>query len=147
MNDEDLEPLLKSMRWRSASPECLKSTLSAALAECQLAGQVSAPASAEPSLARRRSLTASLLAFIPKPLRLPLAACWLLALFFKLTTPDPISPQTRATIAQMPVIDPQLLFAKLEEEQRLTANLLAELNLRRHSPADPHVITIDPVLP
>jgi hypothetical protein len=47
----------------------------------------------------------------------------------------------------MPDIDPKQLLAKLEEEQRLTATLLTELNLHHRSPADQHIISTDPVLP
>ena len=89
----------------------------------------------------------SVIAFIPKPLRLPLAACWLLALFFKLNTPDPISPQTREAIAHMPDIDPKQMLTKLEEEQRLTATLLAELDAHHRSPADQSNINTKPMLP
>ena len=141
MNDEDLEHSLKSLRWRIAKPDFLQRTLDAALAEREAASAV-----AKPRKAQRRGL-ATLFAFIPKPLRLPLAACWLLALFFKLTTPDPISAQTRASIAHMPDIDPKQLLAKLEEEQRLTATLLAELDPHHRSPADQRLITNEPVLP
>lgn len=141
MNDEDLEHSLKSLRWCNAKPNFLQGTLDAALAEREAASAVT-----KPRKAQRRGL-ATLFAFIPKPLRLPLAACWLLALFFKLTTPDPISAQTRASIAHMRDIDPKQLMAKLEEEQRLTATLLAELDAHHRSPADQRIITNQPVLP
>ena len=146
MNDEDLEHSLKSLRWRSAKPDFLQRTLAAALAERQTVAQVSDLGGTRHRKPQRRGIT-SLFAFIPKPLRLPLAACWLLALFFKLNTPDPISPQTREAVAHMPDIDPQQLMAKLEEEQRLTATLLAELDPHHRSPADQRLITTEPVLP
>ena len=141
MNDEDLEHSLKSLRWRNAKPNFLQGTLDAALAERDVASSA-----ARPRAPKRRGL-ATFLAFIPKPLRLPLAACWLLALFFKLTTPDPISPQTRASIAHMRDIDPKQLMAKLEEEQRLTATLLADLDPQHRSPADQRILSTEPVLP
>lgn len=146
MNDEDLEHSLKSLHWRSAKPDFLQRTLDAALAERRAVAKVSDLAGAEHRKPQRRSL-ASLFAFIPKPLRLPLAACWLLALFFKLSTPDPISVQTREAIAHMPDIDPKQLLAKLEEEQRLTTTLLAELDAHHRSPADQRPISTEPVLP
>lgn len=146
MNDEDLEHSLKSLRWRSANPDFLEHTLAAALAERQTVAQVSDLGGTRHRKPQHRGIT-SLFAFIPKPLRLPLAACWLLALFFKLNTPDPISAQTRESIAHMPDIDPQQLLTKLETEQRLTATLLAELDLHHRSPADRRIISTEPVLP
>ena len=146
MNDEDLEHTLKSLRWRSAKPDFLEHTLAAALAERQTVAQVTDLGGTRHRKPQRRSL-ATLLAFIPKPLRLPLTACWLLSLFFKLNTPDPISPQTRALIAQMPEIDPLQMLAKLEEEQQRTAHLMAYLEQYRRRPAATREVPITPVLP
>lgn len=155
MNDEDLEHSLKSMRWRKPSPEFLHRSLQAALDERTNVERVSNSLACSSSFeldrgefkTRRTSLRLPKSFYIPKPLRLPLAACWLLALFFKLNTPDPISAQTRESIAHMPAIDPKQLSAKLEEEQRLTATLLAELDLHHRSPADRRIISTEPVLP
>jgi hypothetical protein len=141
MNDDDLEHSLKSLHWRSAKPDFLQRTLATALAEREAVCAVAPPR------ASKRYSHAAFLAFIPKPLRLPLAACWLLALFFKLNTPDPISPQTREAIAHMPDIDPKQMLTKLEEEQRLTATLLAELDAHHRSPADQSNINTKPMLP
>ena len=44
-------------------------------------------------------------------------------------------------------IDPKQLMAKLEEEQRLTATLLADLDPQHRSPADQRILSTEPVLP
>jgi hypothetical protein len=146
MNDEDLEHSLKSLHWRSAKPDFLQRTLDAALAERRAVAKVSDLGGTTQRKPQRRG-QATFFAFIPRPLRLPLAACWLLALFFKINTPDPISAQTRESIAHMQDIDPKQLMAKLEEEQRLTVTLLAELDAHHRSPADQRPISTEPVLP
>jgi hypothetical protein len=69
----------------------------------------------------------TLLALIPRPLRLPLAACWLLALYFRLTTPEAIPQSTLETYAKLPPVTPAQLLAHLEHAERLANELLEQL--------------------
>ncbi len=118
----DPEQTLRQMRWRDPPPEFLKQTLEMALAESrQLSG-----ASRESDASRKRHLFAWL-AFIPRPLRLPLAACWLLAFFFRITTPEAIPQSTLENYAKLPPITPAQLLAHLELTERLAHELTEQL--------------------
>lgn len=107
----DPEQTLRQLRWRDPPPEFLSRVLDDALRE------------------RERATTPrkSLLAFIPCPLRLPLAACWLLALFFKLTTPEAIPQSTLENYAKLPPVTPAQLLAHLELTERLVHELAEQL--------------------
>ncbi len=67
-------------------------------------------------------------AFLPAPVRWSLAACWLLALFFWWTTPDPVPASTREALAHLPPVNPELMLAQAAERQRLTDELLREIS-------------------
>jgi len=115
----DPEQTLRTLRWRDPPPEFLKQTLETALAESrQHSRQDAAPA-------RKRHLVAWL-AFIPRPLRLPLAACWLLAFYFRLTTPEAIPRSTLENYAKLPPVTPAQLIAHLAEAERLAHELLEQ---------------------
>jgi len=124
---QEIETHLRSLRWRDPPPDFLEHTLQLALAEREKAvPTTSLPRTAKPGDHRLKPLT-SLLAFIPRPLRLPLAACWLLALFFKLTTPEAIPRGTLEIYAMLPPVTPAQLLAHLEEAERLSHDLLDQL--------------------
>lgn len=106
----DPEQTLRTLRWRDPPPAFLKTSLETALAE---------------SRQHRKPRVIGWLAFIPRPLRLPLAACWLLALYFRLTTPEAIPQSTLENYAKLPPMTPAQLIAHLAETERL-ANELAE---------------------
>jgi hypothetical protein len=103
----DPESTLRAQRWRDPPPEFLERTLAAAL-ETRSRG------------IKRRSF----LAFIPRPLRLPLAACWLLALFFRVTTPQAIPQSTLDGYAKLPPLTPAQLLANLKQIEQLANELL-----------------------
>ncbi len=105
----DVEQSLRTLRWRDPPPEFLKHSLEVALAESN----------------RKRRLS-TWLAFIPRPLRLPLAACWLLALYFRLTTPEAIPQSTLQNYAKLPPVTPAQLIAHLAETERLAHELLEQ---------------------
>ena len=85
-------------------------------------------ANQEAAGAKRRPWPAAVLAFIPRPLRLPLAACWLLALFFHLTTPAAVPQATLDALAKLPAPPtPAQLLAHLEEAERLAHECLEQL--------------------
>ncbi len=140
----DVEQSLRTLRWRDPPPEFLKHTLEVTLAESRQrrgvrrsSGAFERPADSEklqkagalqdaPALNRKRPFFAWL-AFIPRPLRLPLAACWLLALFFKVTTPEAIPQSTLENYAKLPPVTPAQLLAHLEHAERLAHELLEQL--------------------
>lgn len=138
---QDLEPTLRAQRWREPPPEFLESVLSTALeASRQRPGVLHPPgAFREPEGVQKspRSGTSSdtvvrkhtarllaLLSFIPRPLRLPLAACWLLAFFFRITTPEPIPQSTLENYAKLPPVTPAQLLANLKQIEQLADELL-----------------------
>ena len=133
MNHNDIETTLRTQHWRDPSPEFLQRTLELALAESRQRPGVLQPSGAFRSRvdARKRQRTGALqdatalFASIPRALRLPLAACWLLALFFKLTTPEAIPQSTLENYAKLPPVTPAQLLAHLELTERL-AHELAE---------------------
>jgi len=106
----DLEQTLRTLRWRDPPQEFLARVLDDAQRE------------------RVRVVSPkSWLAFIPRPLRLPLAACWLLALYFRLTTPEAIPQSTLENYAKLPPVTPAQLIAHLAEAKRLADELLEQL--------------------
>jgi hypothetical protein len=105
----DPEQTLRTLRWRDPPPEFLARVLNDAQRE-------------RARLASRKSW----LAFIPRPLRLPLAACWLLAFYFRLTTPEAIPQSTLENYAKLPPVTPAQLIAHLAEAERLAQELLEQ---------------------
>jgi hypothetical protein len=73
------------------------------------------------------------LGFIPRQLRLPLATCWLLALYFRLNTPEAIPQGTLENYAKLSPMTPAQLIAHRETTERL-AHELAE---QHHGPIPP----------
>ena len=139
----DPEQTLRTLRWRDPPPAFLQQTLDLALAESRQRFGVLQPSGAlrEREDARKRRRAAALqnafarnrkrhlfawLAFIPRPLRLPLAACWLLALYFRLTTPEAIPQSTLENYAKLPPVTPAQLIAHLAEAKRLADELLEQ---------------------
>jgi len=106
----DIESTLRAQRWRDPPPEFLERVLDRALQN------VAAPA--------RTSRLLALFAFIPRPLRLPLAACWLLAFFFRVTTPEAIPQSTLESYAKLPPMTPAQLLANRQQIERLADELL-----------------------
>lgn len=107
----DIETTLRAQRWRGPPPGFLDRVLDVALEE-----------------SKSRPWPFALLAFIPRPLRLPLAACWLLALFFRLTTPEAVPQGTLDALAQLPTPPtPAQLLAHLEQAERLAHELFEQL--------------------
>ena len=139
----DPEQTLRTLRWRDPPPAFLQQTLELALAESRQHFGVRRASSAlerpsdsaklqrsgalqdAPAPARKRRLFAWL-AFIPRPLRLPLAACWLLAFYFRLTTPEAIPQSTLENYANLPPVTPAQLIAHLAEAKRLADELLEQ---------------------
>ncbi len=133
----DPEPTLRTLRWRDPPPEFLQQTLEMALAESRQrlgvrrsSGAFECPSDSAklqqaPAPARKRQLFAWL-AFIPRSLRLPLAACWLLALYFRVTTPEAIPQSTLENYAKLPPVTPAQLIAHLAEAERLAHELLEQ---------------------
>jgi hypothetical protein len=132
----DPEQTLRTLRWRDPPPAFLKQTLELAMREQQKVLQsFSSQTARQPTQPsnRLKPLSTLLLAFIPRPLRLPLAACWLLALYFRLTTPEAIPQSTLENYAKLPPMKPAQLIAHRETTERL-ANELAE---QRRGPIPP----------
>lgn len=116
MNNDPTFARLRSQRWRSPPPDFLERSLAAALSERVRA-------------AKRRPVWA----FIPKALRLPLAACWMLAAWFHLCMPEPVPQTTMERSAQMSPVTPADLVAHHKALERI-AEELARL---RQTPAPP----------
>jgi hypothetical protein len=131
MND-DVETTLRAQRWRDPPPEFLERVLGTALEETRQRPGVRRssgafeclPAYAKPHGAAAPHRTQRLLAFIPRPLRLPLAACWLLAFFFRITTPEAIPQSTLDSYAKLPLMTPAQFLANLKQVERLADELL-----------------------
>lgn len=122
------EQVLRSLRWRDPTPEFLKHTLDEALRERKkvVLSFNSGRARETPPASHRPKAMSTLLALIPRPLRLPLAACWLLALFFKFTTPEAIRQNTLENYAKLLPVTPAQLIAHLAEAKRLAHELLEQ---------------------
>ena len=139
----DPEPTLRTLRWRDPPPDFLQQTLEMALAESRerlgvrrSSGAFERVSDSEklqragalqdaPAPHRKRHLLAWL-EFIPRSLRLPLAACWLLALYFRVTTPEAIPQSTLENYAKLPPVTPTQLIAHLELTERLAHELLEQ---------------------
>ncbi len=113
MND-DPESILRAQRWRDPPPEFLENVLSAALAASRR--EAAAP--------KRKPHVFAWLSFIPRPLRLPLAACWLLAFFFRITTPEAVPQSTLNSYAKLPPLTPAQLLSSRKQVERLAHELL-----------------------
>jgi hypothetical protein len=139
--NETIETSLRAQRWRDPPPEFLERVLSTALEESRQRPGVLQPSGAlrEPEDVRKRRRTgalqdtvapkraqrlATLLAFIPRPLRLPLSACWLLAFFFRVTTPEAIPQSTLDGYAKLPPLTPAQFLANLKQIEQLADELL-----------------------
>ncbi|MGV3662092.1 MAG: hypothetical protein ACO1TE_18040 [Prosthecobacter sp.] len=140
----DIETQLRAQRWRDPPPEFLEEVLRVALEESRQRPGVRRPSGAFGSLQacaklqragalqdaaapKNRPWPLALLAFIPRALRLPLAACWLLALFFHLTTPVAVPQSTLDDLARLPAPIPEEILAHLEQAERLAHELLEQL--------------------
>ena len=123
------EQILRSLRWRDPPAEFLKQALDEALREREkvVLSFSSDRVRQTPASPHRLKPISTLLALIPRPLRLPLAACWLLALYFRLTTPEAIPQSTLETYAKLPPVTPAQLLAHLEHTERLANELLEQL--------------------
>ncbi|MDB6005261.1 MAG: hypothetical protein JWR15_2248 [Prosthecobacter sp.] len=113
----DPEQTLRQMRWRDPPPEFVERVLAAALEESR-----QRPGALQNAFAPK--LASRLLAFIPLPLRLPLAACWLLAFFFRVTTPEAIPQSTLDNYAKLPPMTPAQLLANRKQIEQLADELL-----------------------
>jgi hypothetical protein len=117
---KDIESTLRTQRWRDPPPEFLEHVLGEAL-----------KSTVTPV---RNSRLRALLSSIPRPLRLPLAACWLLAFFFRITTPEAIPQSTLNNYAKLPLITPAQLLANRLQIEQLADELL---HPRHHGPQPP----------
>lgn len=125
----DPEQTLRTLRWRDPPPEFLKQTLEMALREREkvvLSFSSDSSRKSSASSHRLKPLT-TLFAFIPRPLRLPLAACWMLAFFFRVTTPEAIPQSTLENYAKLPPVTPAQMIAHLEHAERLAHELTEQL--------------------
>lgn len=131
----DIESTLRAQRWRDPPPEFLERVLSTTLDLSRQRSGVRwssgaferSPADAKPQKTvapKRKPHLLAWLSFIPRPLRLPLAACWLLALFFRVTTPEPIPQSTLENYAKLPPLTPAQLLANLKQIEQLADELL-----------------------
>ncbi|HWB04454.1 MAG TPA: hypothetical protein VG796_15605 [Verrucomicrobiales bacterium] len=120
-DDSQTEAFVCSMRWRPLPDEVRATSLAAALAACQ-------PPAAKPIVSLHRRV----IAWVPRPVRWTLAACWTLSLGLRLATPAP--PAAPAPIlAANDNIPPDRalpLFASLEQ----TNLAIHELQLDIKSP-------------
>jgi hypothetical protein len=133
MND-DIESTLRTQCWRDPPPEFFERVLSTALEEARQRPGVRRSSGAFeclPAHSKSHGATAphrtqrllALLAFIPHPLRLPLAACWLLAFFFRITTPEAIPQSTLDSYAKLPPMTPAQFLANLKQVEQLADEL------------------------
>ncbi|MCX6848871.1 MAG: hypothetical protein NTY98_08110 [Verrucomicrobia bacterium] len=106
----DIETTLRAQRWRDPPPAFLERVLGEAL-----------KSAVTPV---RNSRLRALLSSIPRSLRLPLAACWLLAFFFRIATPQAIPQSTLSSYAKLPPMTPAQLLANRSQIERLANELL-----------------------
>jgi hypothetical protein len=138
---KDIETTLRAQRWRDPPPEFLERVLEETLQASRQHPGVLQPSGAlrelenvrkhqrttalqNPTVPARTSRLLALIAFVPRPLRLPLAACWLLALFFRVTTPQAIPQSTLDSYAKLPPMTPAQLLANRQQIERLADELL-----------------------
>lgn len=138
-HDHELEDTLRTLRWRRVSPEFLQSSLDAVLAQhavVQRASPVHRVNHPEQRAKPWAAILSTLINFVPRPLRWPMAACWLLSLFFRLSTPDPVPASVSESLARLPQVDPAVLLTQLDEQHRLLADLIEQLHRRHADPAE-----------
>ncbi len=123
MNPDPLEQHLRSLKRRPPPTEFLERTLSVALTERRQIGNAS-PEKPSQMDGRNNKPLLALLSFVPRPIRWPLAACWLLSLLFRMSTPEPISADTQIAISKMLPPDPAVLIAHIKDSERLAHELL-----------------------
>jgi len=137
MNTE-IESNLRTQRWRDPPPAFLERVLEETLQASRQRPGVLQPSGAlrEPENDQKHPMPGifqntvapkfflRLFAFIPRPLRLPLAACWLLAFFFRVTTPQAIPQSTLDSYAKLPPMTPAQLLANRQQIERLADELL-----------------------
>lgn len=135
---KDIESMLRAQRWRDPPPAFLEQVLeearqasrqrpgalqpSGALRESQNIRKRSSPSFLQNTVAPKFLL--GLLSSIPRPLRLPLAACWLLAFFFRITTPEAIPQSTLNSYAKLPLMTPTQFLANRQQIEQLAHELL-----------------------
>lgn len=112
--NKDIESILRAQRWRDPPPEFFEHLLEKAIGATRSEGD----------MPKRRMHVIAWLSYIPRPLRLPLAACWLLALFFHVTTPEAIPQSTLNSYAKLPPMTPVQLLANLKQIEQLADELL-----------------------
>ncbi len=136
--NKDIESILRTQRWRDPPPAFLERVLKESLQASRQRPGVLQPSGAfrEPENAQKHPRPAllqntptpkfllHLLSSIPRPLRLPLAACWLLAFFFRITTPEAIPQSTLNSYAKLPPITPAQLLANRKQIEQLAHELL-----------------------
>jgi len=139
--NQDIETTLLAQRWCDPPPEFLERVLGEALEASRQRFGVLQPSGAlrEPENAQKRQKTSALqnptapdqmsrllalIACIPRPLRLPLAACWLLAFFFRVTTPEAIPQSTLESYTKRPPMTPAQLLANRRQIEQLADELL-----------------------
>ncbi|WP_397381049.1 hypothetical protein [Prosthecobacter sp.] len=146
--NKDIESVLRTQRWRDPPPAFLERVLKESLQASRQRPGVLQPSGAfrEPENARKRPRSAllqntvapklflRLLSSIPRPLRLPLAACWLLAFFFRITTPEAIPQSTLSSYAKLPPMTPAQLLANRLQIEELADELL---HLQHQGPIPP----------
>lgn len=131
----DPEQTLRTLRWSDPPPEFLARVLDDARRERRKVVRSFSSDDTQqttPTSHRLKPLT-TLLTIIPRPLRIPLAACWLLALFFRVTTPEAIPAATLENYARLPPVTPEQLLAQIAEAERLAHELAEQL----HGPIPP----------
>jgi|GEM_PF-1696456 len=137
----DPKQTLRQMRWRDPPPAFLERVLAQSLEASRQRPGVLQPSGAfrepedtrihrktsalrHPATPARKSHVLAWLAFIPRPLRLPLAACWLLAFYFRITTPEAIPQSTLNSYAKLPPMTPAQLLANRQQIEQLAHELL-----------------------
>jgi hypothetical protein len=112
MNDDlnSTEDQLRALQWRTPSSGSLEESLKTALA-----------ARAALVVPRRRT---SLLHFIPRSLRFPLAACWTASLIFWWLTPREAASHATTMASHSSLPDSAGLIAQQEATRQLTHELL-----------------------
>lgn len=136
--NKDIESTLSSQRWRDPPPAFLERVLKESLQVSRQRPGVLQPSGTfrEPEDAQTRpspgflqntaapKFLLGLLSSIPRPLRLPLAACWLLAFFFRITTPEAVPQSILNSYAKLPPMTPAQLLANRQHIEQLAHELL-----------------------
>ncbi|WP_395749007.1 hypothetical protein [Prosthecobacter sp.] len=127
---KDIESTLRAQSWRDPPPEFLERVLKTAMEESQR----NCERLRDSVVPKRAPRLLALLTFIPRPLRLPLAACWLLAFFFRATTPEAIPQSTLDSYAKLPPLTPAQLLANRKQIEQLANELR---HPQHHGPQPP----------